>query len=141
MRRSDRKPDFDVVIARDSAWLAVSAGNTVHIVDPKTGGTIKTSTFDEAVDVYESWSVGTEFLVDEEALTADYGSWSLDGALPATVSGDQTLRIHRGTDWSCLTELRRDGEIHGCAWLDGTRLVAVGGRGVYWLKYEAGDAD
>jgi hypothetical protein len=53
--------------------------------------------------------------------------------------GQRILQIRDSNDWTCLTELRIDDELNGCAWLAEDRLVAVGGHGVYWFTYFAAD--
>jgi WD40 repeat protein len=141
-------------IARDSTWIAAVCRRTVHIVAPRTGATIRTLTFEHEVwDVVDipgrhqalvqfgesarrhdttSWTAVEDV---ELRYSADTPKWSPDGSLLAVVTEDQRLRILDDKDLTCLSELRLDSEIHGCAWLDGSRLVVVGGRGVLWLAF------
>ena len=59
---------------------------------------------------------------------------SPDGALIASVSEDQTVKIWAVASGACLTTLHVDGALSSCAWLsDSRRLVATGAAGVYFL--------
>ncbi|WP_236791607.1 NB-ARC domain-containing protein [Amycolatopsis sp. GM8] len=154
-RAARRSADVTMVVAPDGAWLMVIVDETAHVVAPKTGDPIATlrlgtnqvkvlpdgSRFAVGIgDTIEYWNTGswtreTEFEAPEIVSATD-GAWSPDGSLLATVSDDdRTLRIHDSGDGTCLTELRFDGELTECRWLTDERLVAVGGRGVYWFSY------
>ncbi|ALG08003.1 WD40 repeat domain-containing protein [Kibdelosporangium phytohabitans] len=157
VRRNER-PSVGIAVARTGAWIAAVIGQVVHIIDPKTGSVRRTLRFEDDVDEFGStpdgtkavsvvgdtvtrwdtgsWTVVAEYHIDKEMRATSKARWSPDGSLLAVVTDDQRLRILDEPGWAALTELRLDSEIHGCAWLDDSRLVVVGGRGVYWLAFQ-----
>ncbi|WP_439381847.1 NB-ARC domain-containing protein [Amycolatopsis lexingtonensis] len=148
-------PDLKGVVAPSGAWLAVSAGNKVHIVEAGTWRVLKTLTFDSeaegpvvvpdgsaliirvgsSIQYWDtsSWTLDHEFELAD--VNAKAGAWSPNCSLLAVVSDDRLLRVLDGKTWEPLTEFRLDGELTDCAWLGDDRLVAVGGHGISWFTY------
>lgn len=56
---------------------------------------------------------------------------SADGSRIASVSVDGALKVWSATDGRCLSQIRHDGSLSECAWLDDDNLAAVGPMGVY----------
>ncbi|WP_162831241.1 NB-ARC domain-containing protein [Amycolatopsis ruanii] len=151
-------PLVRLVIAPDSAWIAVAVGAAVHVVDARTWQSTATLSFDEepegmrvpshgdwlvvaAGDRISYWSTRSwtkeSELVAPDIVGAAGGDWSPDGSLLATVSPDDQalVRIQHSRDGTCRTELRLDGEAATCKWLSADRLAIVGGRGIYTFDY------
>ena len=63
-----------------------------------------------------------------------------DGTLLATTGNDSTIRIWHVPTGRCVCALRLAGPVEGIAWHpDGATICAVGGAGVYLLKFRPGD--
>ncbi|WP_284750128.1 NB-ARC domain-containing protein [Amycolatopsis sp. RTGN1] len=159
-RTSKKKSDVYAQLGPDGEWLAIGTGTTIHIVVPKTWKVLKTIPLNDrisgliavpngrrlAVRVGKTvqhvdtatWTVSGAYTDHDFIADATDLSWSPEGSLLATVSDDQTLRIIDAIGWRCLTELRLDGELTGCAWLAGDRLAVVGGHGIFWFTFVAG---
>lgn len=62
---------------------------------------------------------------------------SPDGTLIASTSVDKTLKVWDAITGACLTTLHVDGRLINSSWFpDGKHIVAVGARGVYFLRFE-----
>jgi WD40 repeat protein len=158
-KKSDLAEIAGATIAPSGKWLSVATETGVHIVEPKFGQTVTVLSTSGTPNGASISPDGRRLVVadDETLLIWDTDSWTPlrtiasrstitavawapDSSVFATVSDDRIVRVFDGRTWECLTELRLDGELTGCAWLGNDHLAVVGAHGVFWFDYSPGTA-
>ncbi|MFJ7215725.1 NB-ARC domain-containing protein [Amycolatopsis sp. NPDC098790] len=159
-RGGKRKGDVQAQLGPEGEWLAIGIGTTVHIVEPKAWSVVKTISMGgeiaELIPVpggqwlavgigstlrylkTATWTIADEVDGYGPGPDTTESAWSPDGSLLATLSRDRVVRISDTLGSLCLTELRLDGELNGCAWLTGNRLAVLGGHGIFWFTFASG---
>lgn len=89
-------------------------------------------------DTLKVWSCQTgeeRFTLSGHTSSVLQCAFSPNGQWLLSASKDRTLKLWNVQTGQCISTLRVDGALSGCAWFDdGQRIVAVGARGAYFLK-------
>jgi WD40 repeat protein len=107
---------LDCAVSPDGSLIAsASADGTLKVWNALDGGELLRTLSGHRAGVY-----GCDF--------------SPDGTRIVSASGDNTLRVWDAFDGTCLATLHVDGHLNDCAWSYNGKIMAVGNRGVYFLR-------
>src|SRR5205085_319160 len=99
------------------------------------GATIVSASSDHTLKVWDGRTGAERFSLSGHAYGVNGCAISADGTTIVSASRDYTLKVWDGRTGECLATLLVDGPLFGCACSqDGQTIVAVGPRGVYFLR-------
>jgi len=145
------------ISADNTIIVSASADQTLKVWDAKTGAErftlaghtapvnqcdispdglyIVSAANDNLLKVWDSQTGQERFTLDEHTGSVSGCAFSPDSASILSASKDNTIKLWDVQTGKCLTTLLVDGPLLDCAWFpDGQHIVAVGGRGTYFLQ-------
>jgi WD40 repeat protein/cellulose biosynthesis protein BcsQ len=98
------------------------------------GGLIASASADGTLKVWNALDGGELRTLSGHRAGVSGCAFSPDGTRIVSASGDNTLRVWNTFDGTCLAALHTDGRLNDCAWSSNEKIMAVGNRGVYFLR-------